>query len=42
MFRWMLFLFDIWRKLDKEKREEWRYVAAPPNWKCRRGGQDYL
>lgn len=22
--------------------EEWRKVAESPNWRCRRGGQEYL
>jgi hypothetical protein len=40
--RWMFFLVDMWRKLKKQEREEWRHVDEPPNWRCRRGGTDYL
>jgi hypothetical protein len=37
MIAWLLDLFFTRRKLDND----WRYVAEPPNWACRRGGIDY-
>lgn len=39
---WLYVVLDILRAWRQRDRDEWRHVAEPPNWKCRRHGQDYL
>lgn len=33
----MKWLIDLWQRLEKARRDEWRHVP-PPEWKAKRGG----